>query len=97
METARTRTFACQTVFDSEEECVFAIRIIPLTGSFVNAHANAAQRGGSGMARLASASASASASACKCMQVPVLTIDTRTRLPELAKAFGETRSGPRGL
>jgi hypothetical protein len=31
------------------------------------------------------------------MQVPVLTIDTRTRLPELAKAFGETRSGPRGL
>jgi hypothetical protein len=63
METARTRTFACQTVFDSEEECVFAIRIIPLTGSFVNAHANAAQRGGSGMARLASASASASA--CK--------------------------------
>ena len=30
------------------------------------------------------------------VQVSVLTIDTRTRPPELAKAFGETRSGPRG-
>ena len=30
------------------------------------------------------------------MQVSVLTIYTRARPPELAKAFGEARSGPRG-
>jgi site-specific recombinase XerD len=32
----------------------------------------------------------------KAEQVSVLTIDTRARPPELAKAFGEAHSGPRG-